>query len=175
MIARRIAPLLFVFFGLSACSNGDSAAPDALAFADQPETPSVSLALDPVQDTNIMRFAINGERFELTAGICNTYDDGTFRFSLAQGELDDGGSVTATIERFDTGTSFDVLIALEGLRANTTSVTWYAEDPAAIHDMRATVIGPEIRGTALFTEVEDVLSGNTAPGEFSLRCAPAAG
>ena len=118
-----------------------------------------------------MRFVIGGEFFELKAGICNTYDDGTFRFALAEGTMADEGPVTATIERFDAGSGFNILLALEGLRADTTSVTWYAKDPTQFHQIDETVVGPEIRGTAIFTEVEDAPPNvAAAAGAFSLRC-----
>ncbi len=173
-MARRFLATLAVLLAASSCGTEGTNEPVALAFADANEAAqNLSLADAPVVETNLMRLSIGGERFELQAGICNTYGDGTFQFALAEGELADGGTVTATIERFDSGSSFDVALALEGLRADASSVTWYAKDQSTVHQINETIVGPEIRGTALFTPIEDDSTAAAAtPGEFSLRCAP---
>lgn len=169
---RGLFAAFLMLLAATGCATESTDEPVALALADTTDgTANVSLADGPVDDTDVMRFSVDGEFFELQAGICNTYDDGTFQFALAEGELMDGGSVTATIERFDSGASFDIILALEGLRADTSSVTWYAKDQIAIHQINETIVGPEIRGTAVFTRTEDDPTGaDTAPGEFSLRC-----
>lgn len=171
---RGLFASLLMLLAATGCATESTEEPVALALADTSDgAANVSLADGPVVDTDVMRFSVDGEYFELRAGICNSYDDGTFQFALAEGELVDGGTVTATIERFDSGSSFDIIVALEGLRADTSSVTWYAKDQLAIHQINETIVGPEIRGSAVFTPIEDDPGGvGAAPGEFSLRCAP---
>ena len=153
----RVMLLLFALLA-AGCASGAGPAPESLALAEP-------------QEVNVMRFNIDGESFELQAGICNTYDDGTFRFSLAEGTVEETGRVTATIERFDSGSSFDVLLALEGVREDGSPVTWYAKDPLEIHQIAETVSGGYIRGTAVFDSVGgDNPTGMRANGDFSIRC-----
>ncbi|MFT7475838.1 MAG: hypothetical protein ACI81L_002780 [Verrucomicrobiales bacterium] len=153
---------------LAACGGGQStgAQPESLALADSVDSSSAA-------ESNVMRFEIDGEPFELAAGICNTYEDGSFNFALAEGPLGTSGRVTATIERFDTGVGFELIVALEGLRDDASSVTWYAQEPVSVHELDATVFGGTVQGTAVF----DTLGGPDTPGDkadgsFSVTCTP---
>jgi len=154
----RLSVLVFcILLAGCAAESSTESAPAALASAQ----PSV----------NTMHFEIGGETFELDAGICNTTDEGVFQFALAEARLDNDGSVTATIELFDTGSSLNTLIALEGTRDDGSPVSWYAVDPHAIYDISPIIIGPSITGTANF----DSIGGPEAPGEsasgtFSITC-----
>jgi len=153
----RVMLLLFALLA-AGCASGTGPAPEGLALADP-------------QEVNVMRFTVEGESFELQAGICNTYDDGTFRFSLAEGTVEGAGRVTATIERFSSDAGFDILLALEGVREDGSPVTWYAKDPLEIHQIAETVNGGYIRGTAVFDSVgSDNPTGLRANGDFSVRC-----
>jgi hypothetical protein len=121
--------------------------------------------------SDVMYFEIDGERFELDAGICNTYDDDTFRFALAEGLLEDTGRTTATIERFDTGTGYEMILALEGLRDDDTGFTWYAREDIAVHELTVSIIGSSIEGMAIFDSIGGAgTPGRKAAGSFALRC-----
>ncbi len=145
-------------------TNGSE--PESLAMTDSgAELASSQSASD------VMYFEIDGEHFELGAGICNTYEDGTFRFALAEG-LVDTGRATATIERFDTGTGYEMILALEGLRDDDTGFTWYAREDIAVHELTVSIIGSSIEGTAIFDSIGGAgTPGQKAAGSFALRCA----
>lgn len=152
---------------LAAC-GGETVAgpePEALAMADEPVPVEVETG------TDLMAFTIGRQSFELTAGICNTYDDGTFKFALAEGTIDSGGHVTATIERFDTGVGFEMIIALEGAREDGTAVSWYAQDSVDAHNIASTVLGGTSEGTALFASAGGPeAAGVRADGSFAVSC-----
>lgn len=152
---------------LAACSGETTAGqqPDALAMTDAAPVGTVEAP------TNVMRFTIGRQPFELDAGICNTYEDGTFSFALAEGPFDSAGRVTATIERFDTGAGFDVIIALEGARSDGTAVSWYAQESIEVHNISSTVLGGTVEGTALFASVGGPeAAGVRADGSFTVSC-----
>jgi len=163
---RRVAGVAFLMF-LTACGGTaatESTAPDAIAFEES------AGAADP-EPWNEMGFEIGDEAFTLHAGICNVYADETFKFALAEGDLDDGGRVTATIERFYTGVDYEIIVALEGIRADDARVSWYAQDPIREHEISAVVLGGSIEGSAMF----DTMGGNPPQGErasgsFWVRC-----
>lgn len=143
----------------------ESSAPDALAF-DEP--PASEPAARPTYE---MGFEIGGERFTLQAGICNTYDDETFKFALGEGEFPTGGHVTATIERFYTGVDYEIILALEGIRPDDTTVSWYAQGPIREHEISAVVLGGSIEGSATFdASGGDPPNGMQAPGSFWVSC-----
>lgn len=164
---RRWCLLLLISVLATACSGSEiGEPPSGLASVEGVETAG------PDGETNVMRFTIDGEPFELSAAICNTAENGAFQFALAQGELEDAGTVTATIERFPSEGSHDILIALEGLRGDGSSVTWYAQDPLALHEIDVTVLDGYISGTAIFDSVGGPNpTGARASGSFSVRCA----
>lgn len=154
---------------LAACS-GDATIgpePDALALSDT--APEEIVEAVPLQNT--MTFTIGRETFDLTAGICNSYDDGTFQFALGEGPLESAGRVTATIERFDAGDSFETIIALEGLRDDGTSVSWYAQESVFENNVIASVFGDEVTGSATFaSDGGSTAAGVLADGTFSVAC-----
>ncbi|MDW3176701.1 MAG: hypothetical protein R8J94_04855 [Acidimicrobiia bacterium] len=154
---------------LAAC--GDSAPigsePEGLAMAESDQNITSSQVAE-----DVMVIEIEGERFELDAGICNTYDDGTFRFALAEGPVDAVGRGTATIERFDTGVGHEIIVAFEGRREDDTEVAWYARGNVSVHELTVSIFGSALEGTAVF----DSIGGPDAPGEkaegaFAIRCA----
>lgn len=165
---KRLA-LLAVILLLAGCgANGTRGSePESLAMADS-ETEVASRQTT----SDIMYIEIDEEHFELSAGICNTYDDGTFRFALAEGPINDSGRATATIERFDTGTSYEMILALEGIRDDGTELSWYAREGIAAHELNVSIIGSSIEGTAIFDSIggADTL-GEKASGSFAIRCA----
>ena len=162
---RRMLLGLCLF--LAACGADPAAGPEpeALALVDEPA------AVDVAPGTDLMAFTIGRQSFELNAGICNTYDDGTFKFALAEGTIDSGGHVTATIERFDTGVGFEMIIALEGAREDGTAVSWYAQESIDVHNIASTVLGGTSEGTALFaSDGGPEAAGVRADGSFAVSC-----
>lgn len=156
--------------GILFASCGDGASigsePEGLAMAESDE----NIASSQVSE-DVMVIEIKGERFELDAGICNTYDDGTFRFALAEGPVDTVGRGTATIERFDTGVGHEIIVAFEGLREDNSEVAWYARGNVSVHELTVSIFGSAVEGTAVF----DSIGGPDAPGEkaegtFAIRC-----
>ncbi len=154
---------------LAACGNDGTigSEPEGLAMAERDESISSSQVAE-----DVMVIEIEGERFELDAGICNTYDDGTFRFALAEGPVDEVGRGTATIERFDTGVGHEIIVAFEGLREDGSDVAWYARGNVSVHELTVSIFGSAVEGTAVF----DSIGGPDAPGEkaagtFEIRCA----
>lgn len=161
--------LSIIALALAGCSGEPSASvqPETLAMTDPPPAAQD----ESPQHSDIMLLDVGGERFELFAGICNTYDDGTFRFALAEGFLDNDGRATATIERFDTGTGFRVDVTLEAHQADVVEASWYASGDIAAHHMNVSVFGPTIAGTARFSPSgDDPLPPRSVDGSFSLSC-----
>jgi len=151
---------------LGACAAASDDAPEALALADSTIDSTTEAA-----ELNIMRLEIGGEEFTLSAGICNTFDDGTFRFALAEGPVETNGHATATIERFDTGSSYEMIVVIEGTRDDSSVVTWYARGSVALHDLTVSVIGGSVEGSALFDSVGGSdTPGEKARGDFAIRC-----
>ncbi len=148
---------------LGACAGAsDDNSPETLALADS-TTSSAEL--------NVMNFDVRGEPFSLNAGICNTFGDGTFRFALAEGRVDTNGRATATIERFNTGSSYEMIVVLEGTRDDGSVVSWYARGSVAVHDLTVSVIGGFVQGSAIFDSVGGPdTPGEKARGDFSIRC-----
>lgn len=164
----KCAALFALGLALAACGTNASVGsqPEGLAMTDEDPSSSSSQIAD---DTMVIE--IEGERFELTAGICNTYDDGTFRFALAEGPVGSVGRGTATIERFETGFGHEVVFAFEGLRDDNSELAWYARGNVAVHEMTVSVFGSSLDGTATL----DSIGGPDAPGEkvegtFAIRC-----
>ncbi len=164
----KCAALFALGLALAGCGTSASigSEPDGLALVDGDQsTPASQIAED------LMVIEIEGERFELTAGICNTYNDGTFRFSLAEGPVGSMGRGTATIERFDTGVGHEIIVAFEGLRDDNSEIAWYARGNIPVHEMTASVFGSALDGTAVFDSIGgENAPGNKAEGTFAIRC-----
>lgn len=147
-----------------AANAAENAQPESLAMT---ETATVTDAA--VED--LMVFEIAGERLELSAGICNTHDNGTFHFALAEGPLGETGRVTATIERFQSGIDQDIVIAIEGSRDDGSSLSWYARSSLPVHDLDIALFASALEGSAVFdSEGGDDAPGTKAPGTFAIRC-----
>jgi hypothetical protein len=165
---RRLS-IFALALALAGCGGEPSTSvqPETLSMTDPPPADHD----ESLQETDVMLLDIDGERFELFAGICNTYDDGTFRFALAEGRLDTNARTTATIERFDTGAGFKVVVALEEQQDEGGDVSWYASGDIAADQMSVSVFGPTITGTARFSPSgDDGLSPRSVDGRFSLSC-----
>lgn len=164
----KCAALFALGLALAGCGTSASigSEPDGLALANGDQGTEASQVA-----VNLMVIEIEGERFELTAGICNTYNDGTFRFSLAEGPVGSVGRGTATIERFDTGVGHEIIVAFEGLRDDNSEIAWYARGNLPAHAMNASVFGNTLDGTAVFDSIggEDT-PGDKAEGTFAIRC-----
>ena len=165
---KRLASVAVILLLAGCGADGTSGSePESLAMTDS--KPQVASS-QPTSD--VMYLEIDGERFELNAGICNTYDDGTFRFALAEGPMENSGRATATIERFDTGTGYEMVLAFEGHRDDQSRVTWFARDGIAAHELNMSIIGSSIEGTAVFDSIGGAdTPGRKAAGTFSIRCA----
>lgn len=162
---KRLA-LLWLALACASCGVGASQNP-------QPE--SLAMAESSVADgsarPDVMVFEISGERLQLDAGICNTNEDGTFRFALAEGPLGDDGRVTATIERFESGVDQEIVIVIEGTRDDGTELSWYARSSLPVHDITIALFASALEGSAIFeSERSDERGGQTAPGTFAIRC-----
>lgn|GEM_PF-1755895 len=168
--AALFTPGLFAL-GLTLLGCGTDAPigpePDGVAMnVDEASNATVEVAAD------VMVFEINGEEFELTAGICNTYDDGSFHFALAEGPVGEVGRGTATIERFDTGSGYEIIVAFEGLRDDNSELGWYARGSVSVHELTVAVFGGSLEGAALFDSVGGPETpGDKARGTFAIRCA----
>jgi hypothetical protein len=160
------ALLVAIAVTLGACAAASDDAPETLALADSTTTsPSNNTEL------NVMSFEVGGEAFTLSAGICNSFDDGTFRFALAEGPVETNGRATATIERFDTGSGHEMIVIMEGVRDDGSVVSWYARSSVAVHDLTVSVIGGSVEGSAIFDSVGGAdTPGVKARGDFSIRC-----
>jgi hypothetical protein len=164
---KRLAGFAVTLLLVGCSANGPSGSePESLAMTD----PGAEVA--STQSTNdVMYFDIDGERFELNAGICDTYDNGTFHFALAEGRVENTGRATATIERFDTGAGYEMILALEGLLEDGTAVSWYAREGVVAHELTVSVIGSSIEGTAIFDSIGGPdTPGRDAAGSFAIRC-----
>jgi hypothetical protein len=158
---RALAVAIALILGACAGASDDSN-PENLALADSTMDSS---------ELGILRLEIGGEPFTLAAGICNTFDNGTFRFALAEGPVETNGHATATIERFDTGSGHEMIVVLEGTRDDSSVVSWYARSSVAVHDVTVSVIGGSVDGSAVFDSVGGPdTSGEKARGDFSIRC-----
>lgn len=160
-VAVSRAPFLALLLLATGCS---------LAGSNAAEPPPEAIAsAEPI--TSELLVEIDGESFVLRAAICNTYDDGTFQFALAEGSLGEG-NVAATIERFDNDGIFHVLIALEGTRGDGSQVSWYAADPHDVYEIESITLGPSLQGTAVFDSIGGAAApGLRASGSFSVTCA----
>lgn len=167
---KRAAALTLALV-LASCGGSPSTSvqPETLAMADESEAfPDTAATL---AETDLMVFEIAGERFELVSGICNTYEDGTFRFALGEGAVGSSGRVTATIERFNTGVGYELIVAFEGQRDDATALRWYARDDVAVHDVVVSVFGPSVSGSAQFTSSNESLpTTETVAGSFAITC-----
>jgi hypothetical protein len=162
---RALLVAIALILGACAAASDDDA-PETLALADSTTTSPTNSA-----ELNVMRFEIRGEPFSLSAGICNTFDDGTFRFALAEGPVETNGHATATIERFDTGSSHEMIVVMEGTRDDSSVVSWYARGSVDVHDLTVSVIGGSVEGSAIFDSVGGAgTPGEKALGDFSIRC-----
>jgi hypothetical protein len=160
------ALLLAIALTLGACAAVSDDAPETLSLADSTTTGPSNKA-----ELNVMRFEVDGEAFPLSAGICNTFDDGTFRFALAEGPVETNGHATATIERFDTGSGYEMIVVMEGMRDDGSVVSWYARGSVDVHDLTVSVIGGSVEGSAIFDSVGGAdTPGEKARGDFSIRC-----
>jgi len=159
--------LLIFALLLAACSSDASlgAQPDALALAD--EIAATEAVAGPME----MSLLVGQQSFALSTAICNTYDDDTFKFALAEGTVDGGGQVAATIERFDNGVGFEMIIALEGVRDDGIDVSWHAQDSIPVHEINSTLVGTSVHGTALFASIGGPeAAGILANGSFAVSC-----
>lgn len=158
---------LALLLALASCGSTVStgAEPEGLAMTNDPAVTAESPAVD------VLVLVVGGEHLELRAGICNTFDDGTFRFALAEGPVGASGIATATVERFDTGTEVETIVAVEGSRDDETTFSWYARSGLPVHDMRVSLFASTIDGTAVFDSVggQDT-PGLKAMGSFEIRC-----
>ncbi len=174
----KCAALFALGLALAGCGTNASIGnePEGLALTDvdqnSDQNADQNIASDEIAD-DVLVIEIAGEQFELTAGICNTYDDGTFRFALAEGPVGSVGRGTATVERFDTGVGHEVIIAFEGVRDDKSQIAWYARESLPVHAMTVSVFGSSLDGAAVF----DSAGGSDTPGEkrdgtFAIRCSP---
>lgn len=160
--------LLVLALCFASCGNGAELGtePDSLAMRD-----SSSVSTAEGSENDLLVLVIDGERFELRAGICSTYENGTFRFALADGDVGEHSRVIATVERFDTGEGYDVHIAVEGDRDDGSTFSWYARSSLAVHDMSVSVFASALDGSARFDSIGgDNTPGTKAFGTFAIRC-----
>lgn len=160
--------LVALMLALAGCgtSASDTSEPEGLAMTD-PLTETV----DTTPDFDTLTIDLGDERLTLRAGICNTFDNGTFRFALAEGVVGTTGRVTATVERFDTGAGYELVVAVEGQRDDGTEFSWYARSGLPVHRVTVSIFGSTIEGSAIF----DSIGGPDAPGikaegHFAIRC-----
>lgn len=157
--------LLLVLASCGSSASSTGAEPEGLAMTSD----RASTAESPVVD--VLALVVDGERFELRAGICNTFDDGTFRFALVEGPVGASGQATATLERFDAGTDVETIVAVEGTRDDGTDFSWYARSGLPVHDMRVSLFASSIDGTAVFDSIGGSdTPGRKAQGSFEIRC-----
>lgn len=162
---RALCVAIALILGACAAASDDNS-PETLALADS----TTDSATDSME-LNVAKFEVGGEPFSLNAGICNTFDNGTFRFALAEGRVETNGRATATIERFDTGSSHEMIVVLEGTRDDGSAVSWYARGSVAVHELTVSVIGGSVQGSAIFDSVGGPdTPGEKARGDFSIRC-----
>ena len=161
---RALFVAIAVIFGACAAASDDGP-PEGLALADTTTTSTTNT------ERNVMRLEIGGELFTLSAGICDTYDNGTFQFALAEGPVESEGHMTATIERFDNGSTHEMIVVVEGTRDDSSTVSWYARGSVTAHDLTVSIIGASVEGSAIFDSVGGPdTPGDKAPGDFTIRC-----